>query len=112
MLYYYRLELVHLVPNSITVVASFIHMCEAYLGIPPHFQLWRYFFQVKKTGKAKVLGNVGFYLRPGLKSSYIDMELLDNTTGWKSDWFYIGNQKPELPKHTGFGPTKVPEWDM
>jgi hypothetical protein len=44
LLYYYRLELVHLVPKSITVVSTFIHFCEAYLGIPPHFMLWRYFF--------------------------------------------------------------------
>jgi hypothetical protein len=47
LLHYYKLELVHLVPNSITVVSSFIHFCEAYLGIPPRFVLWRYFFQVK-----------------------------------------------------------------
>ena len=39
LLHYYRLELVHLVPNSITVVSSFIHLCEAYLGIPIHFNL-------------------------------------------------------------------------
>jgi hypothetical protein len=39
LLYYYRLELVHLVPNSITVVSTFIHFCEAYLGIPLHFLL-------------------------------------------------------------------------
>jgi hypothetical protein len=32
LLYYYKLELVHLVPNSTTVVSTFIHFCEAYLG--------------------------------------------------------------------------------
>jgi hypothetical protein len=46
LLYYYQLELVHFVPNSITVVSTFIHFCEAYLGISP-----RYFFCVKSTGK-------------------------------------------------------------
>jgi hypothetical protein len=49
LLYYYRLELVHLVPNSITVVSTFIHFCEAYLGIPLHFLLWRYFFFVSRV---------------------------------------------------------------
>ena len=39
LLHYYRIELVHLVPNSIFVVSSFIHLCKAYLGIPPHFEL-------------------------------------------------------------------------
>jgi hypothetical protein len=51
LLYYYGLELVHLVPNSITIVSTFIHFCETYLGISPHILLWRYFFSVKSTGK-------------------------------------------------------------
>jgi hypothetical protein len=51
LLYYYQLELVHLVPNSITVVSTFIHFCEAYLGISPDFLLWRYLFCVKSTDK-------------------------------------------------------------
>jgi hypothetical protein len=51
LLYYYKMELVHLVPNSIIVVSTFIHLCEAYLGISPHFLLWRYLFCVKSTGK-------------------------------------------------------------
>jgi hypothetical protein len=51
LLYYYQLELVHLVPNSITIVSTFIHFREAYLGISPHFLLWRYFFCVKSTSK-------------------------------------------------------------
>jgi hypothetical protein len=41
LLYFYRIDLVHLVPNTITIVSSFIHLCEAYLGILPHFHLWR-----------------------------------------------------------------------
>jgi hypothetical protein len=46
LLYYYKVELVHLVPNSITVVSTFIHFYEAYLGISPHFLLWRHLFCV------------------------------------------------------------------
>jgi hypothetical protein len=53
MLYYYRLELVHLVPNSITIVSTFIHFCEAYLGIPPHFALWRLFSASKALAKGR-----------------------------------------------------------
>jgi hypothetical protein len=40
LLYYYHLELIHLVPNSIIVVFPFIHLYEAYMGMPPHFVLW------------------------------------------------------------------------
>jgi hypothetical protein len=82
LLYYYRLVLVHLVPNSITIVSTFIHFCEAYLGIPPHFALWRHFFYVKSTGKRSgPVGDVMFNLRSGLKAEWIDTDLLDNTAG-------------------------------
>jgi hypothetical protein len=39
LLHFYRIELVHLAPNWITIIATFIHLCEAYLGITPHFHL-------------------------------------------------------------------------
>lgn len=34
LLYYYRIELVHLNPNSILDIKVCIHLCEVYLGIP------------------------------------------------------------------------------
>jgi hypothetical protein len=83
LLYFYSIELVHLVPNSITIISTFIHLCEAYLGIAPHFHLWRHFFELKKTGKVGVVGSVDFMLRRNMKSEYIDLALPDNTTSWK-----------------------------
>jgi hypothetical protein len=62
LLFFYRIELVHLVPNSITIISTFIHLCEAYLGVVPHFHLWCHFFELKKTGKYRVLGSVSFML--------------------------------------------------
>jgi hypothetical protein len=113
LLYYYQLELVHLVPNSITVVSTFIHFCEAYLGISPHFLLWRYFFCVKSTGKRSgPVGAVVFNLRPGLKAEWIDIDLPDNTAGWRSEWFYIADQLPGLPRRTGHEPMKMNECDL
>jgi hypothetical protein len=113
LLYYYQLELVHLVPNSITVVSTFIHFCEAYLGISPHFLLWRYFFCVKSTGKRSgPVGAMMFNLRSGLKAEWIDTDLPDNTTGWRSEWFYIADQLPGLPCRTGHKPSKISEWDL
>jgi hypothetical protein len=112
LLYYYRLELVHLVPNSVTIVSTFIHFCEAYLGIPPHFLLWRYFFCVKSTGKRSgLVGAVMFNLRSGLKAEWIDTDLPDNTAGCRLEWFYIADQIPGLPRHTGHKPAKISEWD-
>jgi hypothetical protein len=80
LLHFYRIELVHLAPNSITVISTFVHLYEAYFGIAPHFHLWRHFFELKKTGKGVVIGSVGFMLRRNMKSEYIDLTLPDNTT--------------------------------
>jgi hypothetical protein len=35
-------KLHHLTPNSILHIACFITMCEAFLGINPHWGLWKY----------------------------------------------------------------------
>jgi hypothetical protein len=62
-----------LVPNSITIISPFIHLCEACLGIVPHFHLRRHFFELKKIGKAGVVGSVGFMLHRNMKLKYIDL---------------------------------------
>jgi hypothetical protein len=110
LLYYYQLELVHLVPNSITIVSTFIHFCEAYLGILPHFLLWRYLSCVKSTGKrSRPVGAIMFSLRSGLKEEWIDIDLPDNTTWWSSEWFYIVDELPGLPRRTGHKRVKINE---
>jgi hypothetical protein len=53
-----------------------------------------------------------FCLRSGLKSDWIDTDLLDNTAGWRLEWFYITDQLLALPKRTSYKPMKIPEWDL
>jgi hypothetical protein len=53
-----------------------------------------------------------FVLRPGLKAEWIDTDLPDNTTRWWSEWFYIADQIPGLPRGTGHKPVKISEWDL
>jgi hypothetical protein len=113
LLYYYKLELEHLVPNSITVVSTFIHFCEACLGISPHFLMWMHHICVKSTIKRSVpVGVVMFCFRSGLKSEWIDTDLPDNNAGWRSEWFYIADQLPGLPRCSGHKPVKIFEWDL
>jgi hypothetical protein len=102
--------LVHLAPNSITIIATFIQLCEAFLGITPHFHLWRHFFELKKMGKEVVVGNVSFMLCRNMKLKYIDLSLPDNTTGWKHGWFYLDNPMPALKSRMGRVLVVGPEW--
>src|SRR6266540_3364380 len=47
LLHFYGIELVHLNPNLILHIATFIHLCEVFLSVRPHFNLFRYFFIIK-----------------------------------------------------------------
>ena len=51
-------SLCNLHPNTILHISIFIHFCEAYLGILPHFNLFRHLFWLKKRGGggSKVVG--------------------------------------------------------
>jgi hypothetical protein len=54
-----------------------------------------------------------FCLRSGLKAAWIDINLLDTTTTeWRSEWFYIVDQRPALLKPTRHKPEKILEWDL
>ena len=49
----YGIQLVHLNPNLILHIAAFIHLCEAFLGIEPHFALFRYLFSLRPLQKGE-----------------------------------------------------------
>jgi hypothetical protein len=53
-----------------------------------------------------------FSLRSGLKVEWIDTDLPDNTAGWRSEWFYIADQLPGLPRRIGHKPVKINERDL
>jgi hypothetical protein len=42
----YGLEVHQLTPSGILHIAAFVTLCEAYMRIEPHFNLWNYFFRV------------------------------------------------------------------
>lgn len=46
----YKVELRHLNPNKIQHLTVFITLCEGYLGIRPHFDLWGYFSSSPYSG--------------------------------------------------------------
>jgi hypothetical protein len=61
LLLYYEIGICNLHPNSILLVATFIHLCEAFVGIEPHFNLFRYLFCLRKKGAvggSKIAGGV------------------------------------------------------
>jgi hypothetical protein len=111
LLQYYGLELVHLNPNSILHISIFIHLCEAFLGIAPHFALFVYLFQLKpqpSSSKLNVVGGAGLQLRN--KNDYILVPFKDSLKKWREGWFYCENHAPPLPSFTGRLPTPDFNW--
>jgi hypothetical protein len=45
LLQFYSLELHHLTPSGILHMVAFVTLCEAYMGIEPHYILWNYFIR-------------------------------------------------------------------
>jgi len=64
-------------PNTILHISIFIHFYEAFLGILPHFNLFRYLFWLKKRGGggSKVVGGVYLQLRDGMAGEYLTVPL-------------------------------------
>jgi hypothetical protein len=63
---YYRAEYLNLNPNGIFHIVVFVHFCEAFLGIKPHWILFRKFFRVKPQPSAtnpRVVEGAGIQLR-------------------------------------------------
>ena len=80
---FWALSLCNLHPNSILHISIFIHLYEAYLGILPHFNLFRHLFWLKKKGGggSKVVGDVYLQLWDGMNSEYINVPLNTSLKG-------------------------------
>jgi hypothetical protein len=59
LLNYYNIEYLNLNSNGIFHVSVFVHFCEAFLGIKPHWVLFREFFCMKPQPSANNPGVVG-----------------------------------------------------
>ena len=59
LLHYYRIQLHHLTPDSILHIAIFVHLCEAFLGIYPHFDLFKSLFFLNPWPNFRNVATVG-----------------------------------------------------
>ena len=46
---HYGVELQHFFPNTITVAAVFAAVCEGYLGMMPHWELWLHLYRASSS---------------------------------------------------------------
>ncbi|KAK1601744.1 hypothetical protein QYE76_004999 [Lolium multiflorum] len=90
LLFFYAIQLWQLTPNSILHLSIFITLCEAFLGIDPHWGLWRKIFYGKRhngNDDPPVVGGVGFVVRKEV--NYFDYPMKEPVQGWRQKWFYL-----------------------
>jgi hypothetical protein len=78
---YYDVEYLNLNPNGIFHTAVFIHLCEAFQGIKPHWILFRKFFRVKPQPSAsnpRVVNGAGIQMREDAAEKYLSYKIIDS----------------------------------
>jgi hypothetical protein len=97
-------------------MTTFVSLCEAYMEIEPHFDLWNYFFrtwlQHGSDAKVAVLGSADIFLqsRPRV-DPYFRLPMFDCPVGWWKLWFCFRNDADiPLPVFMGSRPVPQPKW--
>jgi hypothetical protein len=111
---FYELNLTRLNPNFILQISIFVHLCEAFLGILPHFGLLKYLYHCRPGmagGQHQLVGGASLELRWGRKAEYLAIPLKDSIKGWHLEWFIVENHCKSLPPRSGRQPdVRTPSW--
>jgi hypothetical protein len=108
--YHYGVELHNFALNAISQVATFVGVCEGFLGIPEDWDLWVHLFRAElhtlttqepKTRRVVRTGGVTISLRETRRELYIPCTMSSNNAEWERGWFYLHNDEPSLPPWTG-----------
>jgi hypothetical protein len=119
LLFVYGVQLHQLTPNSILHIACFITFCESFLGIEPHFLLWKFLFRLRLSvalSKKHELGRAVVSIRA--ESQYLEFSMAASVQGWRKKWFYIKYRKVSSSDQYGIAPfdaskevKKLTSWD-
>ncbi|KAM0839717.1 hypothetical protein ACQ4PT_060139 [Festuca glaucescens] len=119
LLFVYGVQLHQLTPNSILHIACFITLCECFLGIHPHWDLWTHLFFLRQNAMKTAVHDVGgaiVSVRPEAK--YFNLKMAESVQNWRKKWFYIKDEKVG-EQNFGFAPfnpmkevKKLKSWDQ
>jgi hypothetical protein len=99
-------ELHNFTPNAISQAATFVDICEGFLGIPVNWDLLVHLFRAElhtlATTKAQVrravhAGGLSISSRDSRKEFYFPCTMTTNNAEWERGWFYLRNDGLGLP---------------
>ena len=93
------IQLHHLTHQSILHLSIFTHLCEAFIGIEPHFYVFQHFFFLlphPNASKPVEVGGAELDLRPENQDEYLFYQPSGKGIEWKSFWLYIENHQPSI----------------
>jgi hypothetical protein len=105
--HHYSVELHNFAPNAILQAATFVGICEGFLGILVNWDLWVHLFRAElytlpttetRTRRAVCAGDMSLAVRSQRKDDCIPSMMTTNNTDWEQGWFYLRNAKP-APLH-------------
>ena len=90
------LKLQHLNPTRVLHITGFVIVCEAFLRIELHVDLFQWIFTRRalfegKPPKTTPVGGFALQKKPRLSGSYPAYSSCDSNQGWHDEWFYIRN---------------------
>ena len=91
---HYQIHMMHLGPESITLLAVFAFVCEAMVGIPPIIDLLCHFFSLRLRDPTQCLGCVSFLAALETAASGTDFGLPPPTSGFRERWLYVDVEVP------------------
>jgi hypothetical protein len=104
--HHYGVELHNFALNAISQAATFVGVCEGFLGIPVNWDLWIHLFRAElftlptteqRTRRAVRAGGMSLAVWGQCKDDYIPCTMTTNNAGWERGWFYLRNDEPGLP---------------
>jgi hypothetical protein len=104
--YHYGVELHNFAPNTISQAATFVGVCEGFLGIPTNWDLWVHLFRAElhtlSTSEPRVrlavrISGMSISLRESCRELYIPCTMTSNNTEWEQGWFYLRYDEPGFP---------------
>jgi hypothetical protein len=104
--HHYGVELHNFAPNAILQAATFVGVCEGFLGIPVNWDIWVHLFRAElhtlttpepPVCRAVHAGGLSISLRESRREFYIPCTITSNNAEREQGWFYLRNDEPSLP---------------